>query len=177
MQVENVDKVSAELKEYQAEVERKLKGMVAQFAYEATLAISDNIPIGDATSLSMGLEGGDPKDPTVAYANYYKKRQKSYGIETEVGFHKGALRYLESGNFSLVTDVKEVQDMANDVFYDASAYYELGDTFYIGAKGPGYAALQGGSSEQAPQGFIEPSEEAIIQLYTSDMKRMYDSVQ
>lgn len=178
MRVSNADFVAREINDYRTEVERKLKGMVAQFAYEASLAISDHIPIGDALSLAMGLESKDPKDPTAAYANYYKNRKRKYSIDTEVGFHKGALRYSEDGDFStLITEIKDTTEMANDVFHAAISSYNIGDTFYIGAKGPGYTALESGSSEQAPSGFIQPSEQAIIQLYSSDMKRMYDSVE
>lgn len=176
MRATNADAVAKEIQGYTEDVERRLRSMVAEFAYEAALAISANVPIGDATSLEMGLQNTDPKDPTVAYANYYKQRMSKWGIDTEVGFHKGALRYSGTGNFSLVRDIKDVDEMSNDIFNDASAYYEIGDTFHIGALGTAYDFLEANGSEQTEgQGIAAPSDESIAAIYKTDMKRFYDS--
>lgn len=175
MRATNADVVAKEIQGYAEDVERRLRNMVAEFAYEAALAVAPIIPIGDAASIAVGLESKDPSDPTVAYANYYKKRKEDYGLEMEPGFHRNSLRYSKSGNFSFIRDIRTTEDMSQDIFNDASSYYEIGDNFSIGSSGPAYAALEGGSSEQAPNGILGLGLEAMQDIYKMDMKRFYDS--
>lgn len=165
MRASNADVVAKEIEEYKAEVERKLKGMVAMFAHSASMAISENIPIGDPVRLAVDA----------VYAELYANREEALGIDAVPGFHRGALGYSESGNFQFMPIIFEAIEAADIVLEDVESYYNIGDSFFIGAKGPGYEALEGNSSDQTNgEGIAAPSERAIINIYKTDMKSFYD---
>ena len=178
MRATNAGFVADEINMYTAEVGRRLKEMVAMFAFRATEAIQENIPIGDAASL----------DTNTTYANLYARRYKAYSIPEEVGYHRGALHYSESDKFNFSPTIVDAYDAANAVYDDALSQYQIGDTFYIGAAGPmssdnrtkgegGYDLLDRGSSDQAPEGIKTPSERSIISIYSNDLKSFYDAAE
>jgi hypothetical protein len=164
----NADAIAKQLEEYSKEVERRLKNMVAGFAREVALAASENTPVGNAEDIVR--EG--------AYRNYYLDRQKpsptGYGISAEPGYHSGAWQYSE-GAMKFSPMIFTSNEMADDVENEASASYKLGDTFAIGAIGPGYADLEGGSSLQAPNGIGAPTIAQIQASHEADLKRYYDA--
>lgn len=177
MRVSNADEVAAEIADYKLEVERKLKGMVSMFAYAATRAIQEKIPIGDQASIDAGALATN--GPQKAYFDLYDKRNSRYGIgggdDIEVGFHRGALGYSESGNFQFVPIVMDEMMAAEELQMDVESYYAIGDRFFIGAEGPAYDALEAGSSAQAPDGISTPAVQAIADIYRLDMKTYYDA--
>lgn len=174
----NADKVHESLNKYKEEIERKLKGMVATFAYKVTNIAVDNTPIGDRESLALGETG---KQPFKTYLDLYAGRQKKYGIPIQVGYHKNAWQYSESDNFiSLFSpDISDYSYNAESVYNRVQDNYNIGDTFYIGASGPGFAALDGRyespSSQKAPNGIMAPSVSDIMVIYNSDIKHMFDN--
>lgn len=173
MRVSNADEVAGEIADYKLEVERKLKGMVSMFAYAATRAIQEKIPIGDQASIDAGEIAAS--GPQKAYYDLYSKRNDNFGIDTEVGFHRGALAYSESGSFQFSPNINEEYTAAEEVQNSLDAQYAIGDRFFIGAEGPAYDALEAGSSAQAPDGISKPADQAIADIYRLDMKTYYDA--
>ena len=160
----NTDVIAKQLEEFSKEVERKMKNMVAGFAREVALAASENTPVGSAEDVVK--EG--------AYHNYYLDRNNEFGLPVEVGYHSGAWEYTEgSPTFRKMIFTKE--EMSNDVFNEAEASYQLGNSFAIAAIGPGYAALEGGSSQQKPNGIGDPTIAQIMASQQSDLKRYYEA--
>jgi len=176
MQVGNADFVAREINDYRTDVERKLKGMVESFAFAATRAIQQNIPVGNQAAIEAGKSGVQPE---ATYRQLYQLRENTYGIEMQAGYHRGALKYSEDGSFEMGENVlvTDAYDAANAVYDAANSYYEIGDTFYIGAEGPAYDLLENNSSPQTNgNGIMRPSEEMISEIYRSDMKTFYDNV-
>lgn len=175
----NADKVHESLSAYKEEVERKLKEMVAKFAYKIAEVASSNTPIGDQASIDIGAGG---KEPFKTYYDFYAGRYKEYQIPMKVGYHKGAWQHSESGDFRSFFNrrITEPSSAFNSVYNETVDSYNIGDTFYIGAIGPGFAALNGtdGSipkSSQAPNGIMAPSISDIMVIYNSDIKHMFDN--
>jgi hypothetical protein len=164
----SADAIAKQLEEYSAEVERKLKNMVAGFAREVALAASENTPVGTAEDIIR--EG--------AYQDYYLDRQKAppagYGIEAKEGYHSGAWQYSE-GDLKFSPMIFTAEQMADDVENEAAATYKLGDSFAIGAIGPGYEFLEGGNSAKARQGVTAPTLAQIQASPEADLKRYYDA--
>ena len=161
-----------DLRKFQEEVERKLKNMIAGFAYEVTLIASNNTPEGNEADLLAGLSGfGDKQQRN--YAMLYRRRERAYGIDTETGFHKGAWFYSESPSKGLDKGFREGIHAAQDAYADALASYRIGEDFYIVASGPGFSDLEGGSSGQAPDGIIGPSMQQIAQTYQINLQKHY----
>ena len=174
----NADKVHESLQKYTKEIERKLIEMVAHFAYKVTEVASNNTPIGDQASIDIGMTG---KEPFKTYYDYYSARKDKYNIALQVGFHRGAWQYSESEDFKglFSPDINNASYNPDIVYNKISDSYKLGDTFYIGAIGPGFAALDGTygatpSSQQAPNGIIAPSISDIMVIYNSDIKGMFE---
>lgn len=161
----NTDEIAKQLEEYSKEVERKMKNMVAGFAREVALAASENTPVGSAEDMLREKS---------RYRQYYLDRKDEYGIPVEPGYHSGAWQYSE-GNMKFVPVVFTSREMADDVFNEAESSYKLGDTFSIGAVGPGYADLEAGRSDQAPQGIGTPTVAQIQASHEADLKRYYDA--
>ena len=153
-----------DLLKFREEVERKLTSMVAGFAYEITLAASENTPIGDEERL-----GVDP-----AYTALYFRRFNEYGIVPEVGFHKGAWYYSPDANKPLDPSISDPFDAANEVESDMFSQYKVGNDFYILGVGPGFAALENGSSLQAPTGIMQPTIEQLEGTYQINLQHYYN---
>lgn len=172
----NADAVAKEILDYKTEVERKLRGMVSMFAYAATRAIQEKTPIGDQDSIEAGRDAteGPQRDYFVLYRD--RKNNPNIGIDTKVGFHRGAYEYSESGNFQFSPEIVEEYAAAEEVQNAVDAKYAIGDKFFIGAEGPGYYALdKEASSEQAPDGISGPAMQVISDIYRMDMKTYYDA--
>lgn len=161
----NADIITKQLEEYSKEVERKLKNMVAGFAREVALAASENTPIGNAT---------DMMQENTKYRGYYLNRQDEFGIPIEPGYHSGAWQYTE-GTAKFTPVIFSSNEMANDVENEAESSYQLGNSFSIAAIGPGYADLEGGRSDQAPEGIGTPTIAQIQAAHQAQLKRYYDA--
>lgn len=157
---------------FKADVERRMKNMVAGFAYEVTLAASEQTPIGSLSDLMAGLSGQGSKAQR-NYAFAYKRRQRGYGIETDVGFHKGAWFYSEQPSAPFDPRIRSGLDAANDAYGDASTQYQIGDDFYIVSSGPGFEALNNGYSDQAPDGIVAPALNTILKTYQINLQKYY----
>ena len=161
-----------DLKAFQVDMERRLKNMVAGFAYEVTLTASNKTPIGNEGDLIAGLSGyGSPQQRNYAFA--YLRRGKKFGIESEVGYHKGAWFYSEQPTVSHDPTIRSGLDAANNNFGDASAQYKIGDNFYIVGSGPGFEDLNNGSSTQAPDGIMAPAMKDIKAAYQVNLQKYY----
>lgn len=159
----DTSKLEKQLAEYKAEVERKLKYMVAGFAMEITAVASAETPVGDADALIN----------RASYRGFYEQRQKDYGINMEIGFHAGAWVYSESNQLMFDPTIYSNEEAEGNVFATAKSNYKLGDTFYIMASGPGYSLLNDGYSPKAPDGIIAPSMQAITTMYSIQLKDYY----
>ena len=161
-----------DLRKFQEEVERKLKNMIAGFAYEVTLIASANTPEGNEADLLAGKFGkGSPAQRK--YYQFYESRKEDYGIDTETGFHKGAWFYSESLSKALDSAIRPGEHAASDAYGDALQSYRLGDRFYILGVGPAFTSLEKGKSTQAPGGIIGPSMNQIMQTYQINLQKYY----
>lgn len=161
----NLDEITKQLEEYSLDVQKRLKNMVAGFAREVALTAGRNTPVGDLESMMT---------ENSRYRNYYLDRYDDYGIPVEPGYHSGAWQYSE-GTLDFKPVIFTASEMANDVFNEAEASYQLGDSFAIGAIGPGYADLEGGSSKDAPNGIGEPTVAEVMSAHQAQLKRYYDA--
>lgn len=175
MQVSNAEAISKEIHGYKLDVERRLKNMVSEFAYAATRAIQDAIPIGDAESIS---EGGEGKGiDAAAYYRMYQARNRTWGIPSdpiEAGLHRGNISYNETNDFAFVNRVIDEDIAALNVRSEADSFYNIGDTFYIGGSAPAFDKLEAGFSQQAPDGISSRADSAIANIYRLNMKMYYD---
>jgi hypothetical protein len=168
----NVEAVAKQLQEYRKTMERKLTNMVAGFAENVALAATDATPVGNAGDLAQGLANNSGS--AGSYAQLYLMRSEQTGIAPEVGFHAGAWRYSASMNLVFDPNIYAPEQAISEVLTDARASYKVGQTFYIGASGPGYGELNQGSSWQAPNGIVAPAMQQIQAVYSADLKRYYD---
>lgn len=153
---------SADLDKHIKEMTAKLEGMVARAASKLAAVASDNTPIGDPEAL----------EERPSYRSYYEQRFQKYGIAVEVGFHAGAWVYTEtSAKFD--SNIYEAESVEPNSYKDASTSYQLGETFYIAASGPGYRMLENGYSAKAPQGISKPTVEQIIDIYKMNLQSYY----
>lgn len=159
----DTSKLEEQLKQYIAEVERKLKYMVAGFAKEITELASSNTPVGDAEALANRY----------SYRQYYEKRNDRFGIEVDIGFHAGAWVYSQDGTPVFDPTIYPDENTSEKAFQQAKDIYKLGQTFYIAATGPGYEDLNKGSSPKAPEGIIAPTMQAITGMYSIQLSDYY----
>lgn len=179
----DTSKTSDDLQKYLTDVKRRLENMVAGFAYELTVKLVEVTPIGNADILAA-----DPDELNKAeraYYGLYQDRAIAYprASPMEVGYHKSAWTYSESGRFEMQIGSGDYNP-SGEVYEKASTNYKLGDTFYIGAKGfpsgdTGDTFLefdQGRGSEQAAKngGIKEPAWTALASTYAVDLQRYYN---
>lgn len=173
----DTSKTSDDLQKYIADVERRLKNMVAGFAYRIALEAEQATPIGKADIVETGVNNYDSlTNAEKNYFAYYQGRAKAYPgyAPFEVGYHKSAWRYSENGNFEMIqgSPLYNAPDMVYD---EASVSYKLGDTFFIGAKGFGgvdndsFKVLEGTDSK-----ITGPAMAEIMMVYQVDLKKYYN---
>jgi len=161
----NTDELAKQLEEYSKEVERRLKNMVAGFAREVALTASRNTPVGNFEDMMR---------ENSKYRGYYLDRQDEFGIPVEPGYHSGAWQYSE-GTLDFKPVIFTANEMADDVFNETESSYQLGDSFAIGAIGPGYADLEAGRSGKAPNGIGQPTVAEVMSAHQAQLKRYYDA--
>lgn len=173
----DTSKTSDDLQKYIADVERRLKSMVAGFAYRIALEAEAATPIGKSDIIETGLSNYDNlTNAEKNYFEYYRARAEQYKefAPMQVGYHKSAWRYSENGNFEMIqgTPLYNAPDMVHD---EASVSYKLGDTFMIGAKGFGgvdndsFKVLEGTDNK-----ITGPAMAEIMMVYQVDLKRYYN---
>lgn len=172
----DTSKTSDDLQKYIADVERRLKSMVAGFAYRIALEAEAATPIGNADIVDTGKNGGYLSLAESAYFDYYKKRADQYprNAPLTVGYHKSAWQYSEDGTFRMA-EGDPSNDAPNMIYDKAIVSYKLGDTFYIGAKGFGgdgtdsFKVLEGTDNK-----ITGPAMDAIALVYRADLKKYYN---
>lgn len=137
----------------------KLEDMVGRFCEDIAEIASKNTPRGNP----------EEADPEGSYYELYEIRADEWKISIAGGYHKGAWEYSEDGTPTFNPEIRN----GSDVVGEMQARYELGKGAYIAAIGPGYAALEGGSSKQAPEGIMQPSEEDILAVYATNITSYY----
>jgi hypothetical protein len=158
------EELSNGLTKYIAEMKRKLEAAVAGFAYEASFILVSNTPIGDDLLIAINA----------SYRNYYQDRMNNYGLPMQAGFHKGAWKYTESSP-SFTTSINPYQGVPTNVQSSAGSSYNLGDKFYIAAKGPAFEVFELGSNKQAPNGVLQPSVAQIMKISSVTMQTYFDN--
>lgn len=164
-----------QVKDFAEKSKLNLHKMVERFALHLAQTASNNTPIGDAEEIADWYASGMKKSTASKYVQYYIQRKKDFGIGIQVGYHRGAWEYSESGQFTFDREIKFMENKLTEIVSDFSANYKLGDTFYIGATGPGYSALEKGSSKQAPLGIIKPTVDEVVQAYSANLQHFYRS--
>lgn len=152
MIMNNADVVAKELQQYSEDVERKLKAMVAGFAGEIAIAASSQTKVVDANLIETTLRA------------LYSRREDTWGIDMQPGFHAGAWKYVE-GQLELDPTIYSSTDVKANAIEDANAKYSLGDSFQVAMKGPG-------ANHAGPTGAaVEP---LITAAYKANVKRYFD---
>ena len=147
----NADKISKQLEEFSKEVERRLKGMVSDFAVEVLESASTNTRLGDAEK----------------YKALYERRQKATGWKPEEGMAQGGWVIALDGTAAFVQRYGEGSSAeAVDYAMQDMQGYQLGQDFVIGNAVPyvGQFAME----------IKAPTVDQITTVIESDLKRYYD---
>lgn len=151
---------------FRANATRKMKNVVLAIAEEIGRHLNSYTIMGDAGKLKQGSA-----TYSFQYAKLYQKREHRYGIEQEVGFHKGAYVYTESiRGLSNQTEVRDLNEMMSDIKSDFRVNYTLGDTFYIGASGPAYKYFEKGVIGQP---VLQPTLRSVMLIYRAVAEAAY----
>jgi len=164
--------VKLEMPPFRKNAVRKLKGMAFALAMNVADAASDNTPVGDDDKIAAGLNPGASRN-AASYARLYANRLASYGINMQAGFHAGAWRYSETKVPTFSPDVNSYETMISMLRASFMANFQLGDTFYIAAKGPAYKFLESGVIPSAPDGIVKPTMQQVLATYRSDLLAAY----
>ena len=147
----NSDAIASQLQEFSKEVERRLKGMVQDFAVEVLESASTNTRLGDS----------------VTYAERYKQRLKDTGWKAEEGMAQGGWVIALDGTPAFVQRYGEGSsaEAVDDAMQDMQGY-QLGQDFVIGNAVPyvGQFAME----------IKAPTVDQITTVIESDLKRLYD---
>lgn len=119
---------------------RMMRNATRALALNIAMNMSLNTPIGDDERIAAGASG-DPAHKR--YFRLYKERQTKFSIEAKAGYHQGAYKYSNTPVPTFEPEIKTRDQMLKDVKKDFIQDFKIGDTFYIGAQGPAYAAMQG----------------------------------
>jgi hypothetical protein len=159
----NTEQLVSSVEAYKQDVIKRLTYMVKMFSYNVTLTASGNTPKVYAYDLETDL-----------YRYLYEIREDKYGIPYDQGFHRGAWKFSSSKEIQFDARIVPEGAVGDRFETDFSVNYKLGQVFYIGAKGPGYSALDGGSSQvQAPEGIMRPTIDQVMSIYANDLSKYY----
>jgi hypothetical protein len=157
----NIQEVQKELQDYKLVFEQKLKAMVVGLAGDIALEASKATPVATPETIER-------------VERLYMAREKRWNIEIAPGFHAGAWKYVE-GTLTIDPKIYTEEQVDADARKEARAQYQIGDTFAIGAIGPGFADLEGGSSPHAENGILKPTKATIVAAFGSNLKRYFES--
>lgn len=159
----NAVDVLKQLQEYKAEVERKLTRAVIKFSYYATYTATQFTPIGDAQK----------------YFSFYQSRSVRMGLKAEEGLARAGWQANTSGSFDFRQDYGQGtgQDAAIDAENALMGSFKLGDTVFIGNKGPyiGMLEYDNYSDQTHGNGILKPTMEEVVAIYSADFKQMFDA--
>lgn len=165
----DIDTVLNELNAYHKETIARSKFMLGEFAYKVTWAASKETPVGDQARIDLGF--GE-------YWHYYQIRKAEYGIDDEAGFHAGAWKFSRTPNFQFDPTIYTDDEAAGRVRQDFKGEFAPNRRiFYIGARGPGYAALEDGYSMKAPIGITVPTMQLIQDVISVDLAADFKAMQ
>lgn len=166
----DTSKLEQSLKKFHDEAIRKMQGMVAMFSYMVTFEAIENTPYGDSSK----------------YPQFYNNEFRSFWLEPKEGSAKGGwilTMNLPSNVLSperaFTSDAKNIKDSA----FSSANKYKLGDIVYIvnsvpyvaseGFTEKTFGSLEGGYSEQAPQGIMRPTVDMIMSYYQARLSYYY----
>ncbi len=157
---------TVELTPFRKNATRKLKNMIFSFAMNITNAAMLNTPVGDESKI----------DETVnfRYFKLYESREDRFGIEMTPGFHQGAWVYSETKNPQFDPNIYDMSQVTRSIRKDFKANYNLGDTFYIAAKGPAFGLFESGVIPTPDKnGIVKPTMDTVMAIYRQDMIAAY----
>ncbi len=156
-------KTSLEMPDFRKNAIRKLKNVAYALAVNVASNAYANTPVGDADKIATSKQ----------YFNMYKYRAQRYGIAITPGFHAGAYSYAETKIPKFDREIKSFDQMLANLKMDFEANFELGDVFYIAAKGPAYTLFEKGFIDSAPDGVVKPTLQSIMSSYKADINAAY----
>lgn len=159
----DVKPLQKQMRELHLEIQNRLDALVMKTASSIANIASGNTPIGDSDS----LEGN------ANYRRLYEMRQQRFSIPVEVGFHRGAWVYSETPSVDFSNKINSPSEMLQGVQADLYTSYQLGETFYIAAKGPAYGILNSGANRQAPDGIVAPTVQEVIEIYKLNIQTFF----
>lgn len=148
----DVSKTLESLKKAHAEIVRRLENMVRGFAYEFAMTAVSNTPLGD-----------DEK--------YFKLYQRRTYLQPIAGFAQGSWQYSENGTLEQQDTYSGSAALAG--VKSKAANYKLGASFTIGNIGPYITALDGGYSDQSPDGISGPTLNQVMAAHKINLLRYY----
>lgn len=166
----NLNEVLDSLKKLEEEVTKKLEGMVQTFVYQIAWQAIENTPFGNAA----------------LNARYYQSRERLKWFMPIEGSAKGGWTVtMETPSRVLVplrADSENALNTKRDAESDAKTY-KLGQTVYVmnsvpyvanaGFTSPKFGSLEGGYSQQAPQGIMQPTMDSIMGVYQLQLNEYY----
>jgi len=152
----NVDELLKSLELYHADAVRRLENMVKGFSYEISVTAVGNTPIGDVeTYLDL----------------YVMRNQSNPEFEIRAGLAKGNWQVSLDGTI-------EFQNVYSGTTALSAAEthlmnYQLGETVLIGNNLLYIGRLENGSSQQAPEGIMQPTLDNIMNTHKVNLVRYY----
>jgi hypothetical protein len=171
----NSDQVAKELDALVKKMEFALGHMVVSFAGDVAQIASNKTKLGNSESLQYGED--NPGTMEAVYFNMYKNRFDQHGINIQVGFHKGAWTTNTSPTFALDKTIYENETVDSRATQKTKDNYTLGQTFWVGANGPGFYMLNDVSARGNPGWSLgDEAIEAIMEIYagTPRLKQYFD---
>lgn len=156
-------KHSLEMPDFRKNAIRKLKNVAYALAVNVASNAYVNTPVGDSDKIASSKE----------YFKMYQMRSYKYGIDITPGFHAGAYSYAETRIPKFDKEIKSFDQMLSKLKLDFESNFELGDVFYVGAKGPAYALFEKGYIDSAPDGVVKPTLQSIMSSYKADITAAY----
>lgn len=167
----DTSKLEQSLKKFHEETVRKLEGMVQIFAYKVTFEAIENTPMGEVTESNEWM---------------YNLPSRLRVLPAEAGSAKGGWTISFNGPTRIIFPERASDENAVNIKNNAdtdSQKYKLGDTVfimnsvrYVASEGwtlPKFGSLEGGYSDKAPNGIMEPTLHAIYGIYRSELNEYY----
>jgi len=168
----DTSKLEADLKKFKEEATRKLEGMVEIFTYNLTVEAIDNTPIGQLN------EGTDWM---------YNLPSRLRVLPAEPGSAKGGwtisfngptrIIFPERATDSNAYNIKSNADVASKGYKLGDVVYVMNSVRYVATEGwtlPKFGSLENGYSSQAPNGIMKPTLDAVMNIYSLDLKKYYE---
>lgn len=156
-------KQTLEMPNFRRNAIRKLKNVAYALALNIASNAYANTPVGDSDKIVKDAR----------YRRMYAYRRNKYGIAMIPGFHAGAYSYGETSIPTFKKEIRSFDQMLSDLKADFTEQFELGDVFYIGAKGPAYGFFEKGFVDSAPDGVVKPTIQSIMSSYKADLQAAY----